>query len=157
MKERDIGSWILPQPIEKEKYVPIPRLSRHTEIPFGYRVDDEDDMLLQPIPKELEALEMAKKYLKQYSATAVSAWLTKQTGRSIKAGSLRNRIKNEVDRKKRHAYYRSLAERYKKALQKAAQYEERLSKSEQTGWFEGSFYQSLSSAWESGGDNSSRA
>lgn len=149
MKERELGSWILPQPIEKERYVAIPRLSKHTEIPFGYKIDEEDDMLLQPITKELDALEMAKKYLKQYPATQVSAWLTKQTGRSIKAESLRRRINNEIARNKRHAFYRSLAERYKKALQKAAQYEERLSKSEQTGWFEGSFYQSISRDWES--------
>jgi hypothetical protein len=157
MKERNIGSWILPQPIEKERYVAIPRLNKNTEIPFGYKIDEEDEMLLQPIPKELEALELAKKYLKQYPATEVSAWLTKQTGRSIRADSLRKRIKNEIVRNRRHAFYRSLAERYKKALQKAAQYEERLSKSEQTGWFEGSFYQSLRDEWEDRDKHSSGA
>lgn len=157
MKERELGSWILPQPIQKERYVAIPRISRNVEIPFGYRIDEEDDMLLQPIPKELDALEMAKKYLKQYPATEVSAWLTKQTGRTIHATSLRKRFAKEIDRNRRHAYYRSLAEKYKEALKKAEKYEERLSKTEQTGWFEGSFYQSLRSEWEDRDRHSSGA
>ena len=81
MSERDLGAWILPQPKAKETYVPIPKI-RNT-IPFGYRQDEEDPSLLQPIPTELEALELAKKHLKQYSSRQVAAWLTTTTGRTI--------------------------------------------------------------------------
>jgi len=50
----------LPQPEAKETYVPIPKIRK--TIPFGYRQDEEDPNLLQPIPTELEALELAKKH-----------------------------------------------------------------------------------------------
>jgi hypothetical protein len=152
MREPDLGSWILPQPIQKRKYVAIPRLKKNVEIPFGYYVDEIDNTLLQPIPKELDALEQAKKYLKTYSYTEVSAWLTKQTGRKISRDGLSKRLKGEVARRKKRGFYRALAERYKKALQSAAKYEERLGQAEQTGWFYETFYQSLSRDWEGSSD-----
>jgi hypothetical protein len=76
-----LGTFILPQPESKVEYVKIPRLSR--TIPFGYVVDSEDDGWLQPVALELDALEKAKKYLKQYSSRQVAAWLTTVTGREI--------------------------------------------------------------------------
>lgn len=148
MKERELGSWILPQPIEKHKYVAIPRLKKNIEIPFGYCIDETDDTLLQPIPKELDALEEAKKYLKKYSYTEVAAWLSKQTGRRISRDGLSKRVKSEVSRRRRRGFYRALAERYKKALQSAEKYEDRLGEAEQTGWFYETFYQSLSRDWD---------
>lgn len=156
MKERDLGSWLLPQPIEKHKYIPIPRIKRNIEIPFGYCIDETDETLLQPIPKELDALAMAKRYLLKYPSTQVAAWLTKQTGRKITSDGLRKRVRAEVQRRKRRGFYRALAERYKKALKSAALYEDRLGEAEQTGWFYESFYQSLSRDWDGNeGDSSS--
>ena len=38
------------------------RVSR--TIPFGYKVNEEDDKLLEPIQEELEAIEQAKQYIK---------------------------------------------------------------------------------------------
>jgi len=81
VSERDLGAWILPQPRDKETYVPIPKIGR--TIPFGYRQDETDPDLLQPIPAELEALEKAKKHLKVYPPRLVAAWLTKVSGREI--------------------------------------------------------------------------
>lgn len=149
MKERELGNWILPQPIEKP-YVKIPRHRKTTETPFGYKVDEEDDSLLVPITLELDTLELAKKHLKKYTYKDVAAWLSKQTGRSITPEGLRKRVVMEIERGRRRAYYRSLAERYKKALQRAAAYEERLGKADRTGWFEEDFYQSLSRSADAG-------
>jgi hypothetical protein len=62
-----LGVFILPQPKDAKEYVKIPRLGR--TIPFGYVIDETDDGWLVPVPLELEALEKAKKHLKQYSST----------------------------------------------------------------------------------------
>jgi hypothetical protein len=129
-----LGTFILPQPENKTEYVKIPRLSR--TIPFGYVVDSEDDGWLQPVALELDALEKAKKYLKQYSSRQVSAWLTSVTGREISHVGLLKRIKNEQSHKRKSSTYRKLAEGYEKALKKAQEYEER------TGTKDGSFFNS---------------
>jgi hypothetical protein len=141
--ERDLGAWILPQPIEKSRYVAIPKLANVRVIPFGYRVDDVDENLLQPIPKELDALELAKKYVKQYSYKQVAAWLSKETGRSISEDGLRQRIRREQERGKRHNYYRSLARKYKEALEAIERYEDRLGKEEKTNFFASDYYVSI--------------
>ena len=62
-----IGFWELPKPTEKQtiEWRPIPRVSK--TIPFGYKVNEKDTNILDPIDDELNALEQAKKYLKQYS------------------------------------------------------------------------------------------
>ena len=125
MTDRGIGKWILPQPdIKKKKYIDIPKLGR--TVPFGYKLSEEEDGWLTPIPSELEALEKAKKYLKQYSLTKVAAWLSTATGRYIGPSSLEARIKNEQSQKRRSTTYRILANRYKEALEKAEKYERRL-------------------------------
>ena len=129
-----LGVFVLPQPDVKVEYVKIPRLSR--TIPFGYIVDSEDDGWLVPIPLELEALEKAKKYLKQYSSRQVAAWLTTVTGREISHVGLLKRIKNEQSHKRKSSTYRKLADGYEKALKKAEEYEERL------GTKDGSFFDS---------------
>ena len=49
--------------------------------PFGYELHPDNDKLLVPIESELEALELAKRHLKQYSYRAVAHWLSKETGR----------------------------------------------------------------------------
>jgi hypothetical protein len=72
--------------------------------------------LLQPIPLELEALELAKRHLQQYSYRDVANWLTKQTGRSISHAGLRQRIDIERRRKKAATIKRNLAKRLETAL-----------------------------------------
>lgn len=129
-----LGVFVLPQPDVTVEYVKIPRLSR--TIPFGYVVDSEDDGWLDPVPLELEALEKAKKYLKQYSSRQVAAWITTVTGREISHVGLLKRIKNEQSHKRKSSTYRKLAEGYEKALKKAQEYEER------TGTKDGSFFHS---------------
>ena len=156
MSERDLGAWILPQPKAKETYVPIPKIRK--TIPFGYRQDEENPDLLQPIPTELEALELAKKHLKQYSSRQVAAWLTTTTGRSISHVGLLKRIKTERKHGFKSATYRNLARRLKKALEQAERYEEkskRLGREDQTRYFESEQYSKLTQYIDSklGGDS----
>ena len=129
MNDLAIGKWILPQP-DPKNYVPIPRLSRF--IPFGYKVDEENDGWFQPIPLELEALEKAKQYLKQYSSRQVAAWLTKVTGREISHVGLLKRFKNEQVHRRKSNTYRQLARRYQEALEKAEEWEKSLGNAQAT-------------------------
>jgi hypothetical protein len=129
-----LGVFILPQPKDTKEYVKIPRLAR--TIPFGYSLDEEDDGWLVPIPLEIEALEKAKKYLKQYSYRQVAAWLTTVTGREISHVGLMKRIKSEQSQRRKSSTYRKLADRYEEALKKAEEYEKR------TGTGQDSFFDS---------------
>ena len=107
--------WMLPEaPFKVKLWERIPRTSRY--IPFGYEVDPEDEDWLQPISKELELLELAKKHLKSYSYRQVSAWLTTQSGRSITHDGLKKRIDVERKRKRLTTIKRKFAERLQKAL-----------------------------------------
>lgn len=119
-----LGVFILPQPTGSENYVKIPRLSR--TIPFGYVVDEEDEGWLVPVALELDALEKAKKYLKQYSSRQVAAWLTTVTKREISHVGLLKRVKSEQSQRRKSSTYRKLADGYEKALKKAQEYEERI-------------------------------
>lgn len=127
--ERDLGAWILPQPPEKNQWVSIPR---HPEskyhIPFGYKENEENPCVLDPIPHELEALEKAKQHLKQYSYEKVALWLSKTTGRSITRDGLQKRVKREINRRRKATYYRNLARRLHEALSQAKEYEEKTGK-----------------------------
>ena len=72
-------TWKLPKPelVNSEyEWLSVVRVGR--VVPFGYRQDPEDDDILLPIPEELEALEEAKKYLKQYSYRDVANWLSEK-------------------------------------------------------------------------------
>ena len=131
----------MPQPKAKETYVPIPKIRK--TIPFGYRQDETDENLLQPIPAELEALEKAKKHLKQYPSRQVAAWLTKVSGREISHVGLLKRIKSERKHGYKSTTYRNLARRLQKALEQAQRYEKRLGKEDQTGYFESESYSKL--------------
>ena len=122
------GKWILPQPLdapETGESVPIPRIAK-IQVPFGYKICETDDQVLDPIPHELEALEKAKKYLKQYPSRYVAAWLTKITGRSISHAGLLKRIKHEQRNKTKASTLRSSATKYKKAIEEAEKYEKRI-------------------------------
>ena len=93
--DRSLGKWKLPQPTdlkdeEQKEWIQIPRIAR--TIPFGYKINKDDKELLDPIPYELEALELARKYIKQYSLRQVANWLTTKTGRQISHIGLRKKI-----------------------------------------------------------------
>ena len=127
MKTESIGYWDLPQPDIKgytNQWLPIPKMAR--TIPFGYVEDPDDSNILRPIKSELDALEKAKKYLKQYSYRDVANWLSEQSGRYISHVGLMKRVKLEQKRKRQASNQRYLAERYKEALQKAERLEERI-------------------------------
>jgi len=94
---------------------PVVRVAARV-VPFGYEVDPDNDKLFKPIPQELEALELAKKHLKQYSYREVAAWLTTQTGRSISHSGLQKRILIERRRKKAASIKRRLAKRLEETL-----------------------------------------
>ena len=100
---------------------PVVRVGRI--IPFGYRQDPDDCDILIPIEQELELLEEAKKYLRQYSYRDVAAWLSEQSDRYISHVGLMKRVKIEQKRKREAANQRYLAERYKAALDKAEKIE----------------------------------
>ena len=116
LDRKSIGYWQLPKPHlgeEKEWHV-IARVT--TFVPFGYRIHPENDKLLEPIPDELEALDLAKRHLKQYSYREVANWLTKQTGRYISHMGLKKRVDLERRRKKAAAIKRKLAKRLEETL-----------------------------------------
>ena len=58
-------------------------------VPFGYKVSEHDEKLLEPIQEELEAIEQAKQYLKSCSYREVAGWIERKTGRYISAPGLR--------------------------------------------------------------------
>ena len=107
-QKTDLGYWMLPKPNNIKSWERVPRLTKRS-VPFGYEIDPEDDTWLNPIPKELELLGLAKKHLKQYSYREVSAWLTTQSGRRITHDGLKKRIDVERRRKSLAAIKRKLA------------------------------------------------
>jgi hypothetical protein len=124
-----IGKWILPQPKdaqEKGEYISIPKLNGRFEAPFGYKTSETDPLMLDPIPLELDALEKAKKYLKQYPSREVAAWLNKVTGRYISHVGLLSRIKHEQYHQTKASTLRSWAAKYRKAIEEAEKHEKRL-------------------------------
>lgn len=60
-------------------------------IPFGYVLDPEDSGLLQPVEKELEALETILPMIKSKSLSLREGalWLSHKTGRAISHEGLR--------------------------------------------------------------------
>lgn len=126
-----MGFWQLPRPPKGQdrEWHPIVRVTMR-QVPWGYVQSEENEQLLLPIPDQLEALELAKKHLKQYSYREVAAWLTTQTGNSITAMGLKKRVDIERRRKKAAAIKRKLAERLEKALKEI----ERLEK-QNTGYY----------------------
>lgn len=129
MREKlpQIGLWILPQPKDaysNSEFLPIPNIKNSKKAPFGYKINEEDNLMLDPIPEELKALEKAKQYIKQYSSRNVAAWLTTITGRSITHTGLLKRIKHEGTNKRKAQAFRQWAKRLEKALTYAKKYEE---------------------------------
>jgi len=124
MMTKPLQKWKLPQPTdikEDNEWIAIPRISR--TIPFGYELDKDDPDILQPIENELDMLEEAKRYLKQYSYREVANWLSRNTGRSISHVGLKKRLDNERRRKNKVGSLRRWAEYAKKAIAKAEEIE----------------------------------
>jgi len=122
---RSVGKWKLPQPTdikEEDEWVQIPRIAR--TVPFGYKLNEEDSDLLDPIPTELDLLEKARQYVKQYSYREVANWLSTNSGRYISHVGLRKRLGNEKQRKNQAASLRKWAEYAEKAIAKAKALEE---------------------------------
>ena len=124
---RSLGKWKLPQPTDlkdedQQEWVKIPRIARI--VPFGYKINEEDQDLLDPIPYELEAIELARKYIKQYSYREIANWLTNKTGREISHVGLRKRLMHEQQRKNKARTLRKWSEYAQKAIEKAKAIEE---------------------------------
>ena len=121
---KPLQKWKLPQPTdikEDNEWIAIPRISR--TIPFGYKLDKDDPHILQPVENELDMLEEAKRYLKQYSYREVANWLSRNTGRSISHVGLKKRLDNERRRKNKVGSLRRWADYAKKAIAKAEEIE----------------------------------
>ena len=121
---RSTGEWKLPQPSdikEDDEWIAVPRIAR--TVPFGYKLDKNDPYILRPFPEELDALEQARKYIKQYSYREVANWLSKRTERYISHVGLRKRLAHEQQRKKQIRSLRKWAEYAETAIQKAKELE----------------------------------
>ena len=121
---KPLQKWKLPQPTdikEDNEWIAIPRISR--TIPFGDELDKDDPDVLQPVENELDMLEEAKRYLKQYSYREVANWLSRNTGRSISHVGLKKRLDNERRRKNKVGSLRRWADYAKKAIAKAEEIE----------------------------------
>jgi|TARA_R100000093_G_scaffold71550_1_gene47730 hypothetical protein len=119
-----VGYFKMPDPVglkDDNEWLTIPRISR--TIPFGYKVHKEDEDILVPIVEELEALELAKDYLKEYSYREVAGWLSDRTGREISHIGLRKRIQKEKQRKSKATTYKTWLKNYQKALEKLEEIE----------------------------------
>ena len=122
---RSIGKWKLPQPTdmkEENEWVQIPRIAR--TVPFGYKQNEEDPDILDPIPTELDLLEKARQHVNQYSYREVANWLVTNSGRTISQVGLRKRLQNERQRKNQATSIRKWAEYAEKAIAKAKALEE---------------------------------
>ena len=124
---RSLGKWKLPQPTdlkdeEQKEWVQIPRIARI--VPFGYKINEVDNNLLDPIPYELEAVELARKHTKQYSYRQIANWLTSKTGREISHVGLRKRLMHEKQRKDKARTLKRWSEYAQKAIEKAKAIEE---------------------------------
>ena len=120
----DLGYFKMPDPVglkDEEDWLPIPLISK--TIPFGYVEHETDDDLLMPIIEELEALELAKDYLKEYSYREVARWLSDKAGRQISHVGLRKRVQIEKKRKGKAETYKLWLKKYEAALQKLEEIE----------------------------------
>ena len=121
---RTAGQWKLPQPTdikEENEWVQIPRIAR--TVPFGYKQNEEDPDILDPVPTELDLLEKARAYTNQYSYREVANWLSTNSGRYISHVGLRKRLNNERQRKNQARSLRKWAEYAEKAIAKAQEIE----------------------------------
>ena len=102
--------------VSTQNWKVIPRIAR--TIPFGYEAHPTDPDLLLPIVLELEALEKAKRHLKNYSYRDVAKWLEEVTGRYVSHVGLRKRIENDRKNKSILGGYKLQAKRIAEAIRK---------------------------------------
>ena len=88
-------------------------------------MDEEDEMLLIPIPEELELLEKAKLFLQEYSIRQVARWLSDNSGRYISHSGLYKRVRMEEKRRRASSNYKQYAKKYKEASRKSQNIEEK--------------------------------
>ena len=122
---RSVGKWKLPQQTDikdENEWVQIPRIAR--TVPFGYKRNEKDPDILDPIPTELDLLEKARTYTNQYSYREVANWLSTNSGRYISHVGLRKRLQHERQRKNTAKSLRKWAEYAEKAIAKAQEIEE---------------------------------
>lgn len=130
---KSIGKWNLPQPTdikEENEWVQIPRIAR--TVPFGYKVNEEDSRILDPISTELDLLEKARDYINQYSYREVSNWISTNTNRYISHVGLRKRLQNERQRKNKAKSLRQWAKYAEAAITKAQVLEEKRTGAKET-------------------------
>jgi len=107
-----------------KEWKPLPKVAR--TIPFGYVLDENDKLMLNPVMFELEALEVAKKHLKNgHSLRKVATWLSGVTGRYISHHGLKKRVDIERRRNYQASSLKKWARAYKEALEKAKYAEDR--------------------------------
>lgn len=119
-------TWKIPKKGVTGEWYPIVRIGRH--VPFGYEQDENDPDLLLPIPRELELLEKAKKFLNQdgYGLRPVARWLTAESGRYISHVGLHKRVTQEEKRRRKAGAYEQYSKRAEEAAEKARKLSERL-------------------------------
>ena len=123
---RSVGKWKLTQPTdiqEDDEWVQIPRIAR--TVPFGYKLNEEDPDILDPIKVELDLLQKARQHIKQFSYREVANWLSKSSGRYISHVGLKKRLDNERRRKNKIASLRKWAEYAETAIVKAQEIEDK--------------------------------
>ena len=120
-----ITNWEDYESLEEELATKESRSKTHSKKKKkGYEKNEEDPDILNPIPFELEAIEMARKYVKQYSFRQVANWVTQKTGREISHVGLRKRLMHEQQRKNKARTLRKWSEYAQKAIEKAKAIEE---------------------------------
>ena len=80
------------------------RAKRGRIIPFGYKVNQYDPKLLDPIEKELELLEQALLFMRTCSLREVHRWLKHKSGRNISVMGLWS-IHKKTKAKQNAKYY----------------------------------------------------
>lgn len=110
----------LPEPENKWRRIP----NKYRTTPFGYKISEEDPDILDPIPEELELLELAQKHLKKYSYRAVADWLSEASGRYISHMGLKKRLERDRKNKSSLRGYYLAAQKLEKVLRTIRKIEE---------------------------------
>ena len=115
--QRELTPYRLPKKGKDGEWYSLIRVGR--TVPFGYYQDPEDKDHLLPIPEELELLDQAKEYLKEYSLRVVASWLSKKSGRYISHVGLQKRVSIEERRRQKALNYRTYQRKAEEAARKA--------------------------------------
>ena len=118
--------WELPPPPKGPENVWKVYISPFKKVPWGYFQDPDDPYVMHPIPKELDLLEKAKLYLKEYSYEEVSEWLSRESGRKISKLGLWKRVRSERRSKKAAEQARWYQKKAEEFAAKAEKYENNL-------------------------------